>query len=815
MRLTLLCAAWVAGLAAGLAWGIPAAAVALFLAASVCLAALSRWNRWPLLLPFTLALLLLGVLRGTQASHWPDSLSPWIGAGNVQVEGVIASDPEPRGTALRFRVEARRISDANGRHKVSGDILVTAIPPLEQAGSRDGPLLQYGDLVLLEGVRKGPETASLDYRERLARQGIQALMDRPVVKVEGEGQGWPHYALAYRVRHTLADALGRVVPEPQASIAQAILFGLRRDIPADVNQAFQDTGTTHLLAVSGMNMMMVLGMALPVGAWFFGRRRNLYLLMPVALLWAYAFLCGFSPSVLRAVIMASVYLAAKATSRPYAPLPSVSLTAALMTAQSPAIIYDLSFQLSFASVMGILFLWEPLSRFLERVLERPAQVSRWPEGVRRLLVDSVAVSAAAAIATAPILAFAFQRVSLLSVPATLLAIPVIPFIMGATFAASVASLIAHSFGQFVGWSVWLPVSYLLAVVEGMAKLPFGLLHMGQIAGLLVWVSYSSIGLALILLSVGGRRWLRGWLAKPPPPKEPVNARQAMSAPLAIGLAALASAAAFAWAAAASLPDGKLHVTVLDVGQGDAVLVQTPDGQEALVDGGPDPSLLAAKLGRRLPFWDRTLELVAVSHYHQDHLAGVVEAVDRYDTAVILDNPYRPVNALSAEWQSVIQSEGAKVVQASQGQEVRLGPEVTLDVLGPPAPLWAGTESDINNNSTVLRLRYRDFSMLLTGDLAQEGEYALVVQGAELHSTVLKVGHQGSATSSSQPFVDAVRPPLAVISVGAGNSYGHPADAALARLRSLTGAGGVLTTADHGDIELTTDGHTLWVTLGRR
>jgi len=813
VRLVLLCGAWVAGVAAGLAWGIPIAALALFLAAALCLMLLTRLNGRPLLLSLALALLLFGGLRGSFASHSSTSLSPWLYAGEVQVEGVIVSDPEPLGTMLRFRLQVRRVADDDRWHEAGGDLLVTTALPQELVHMRAAPYLCYGDLVVVKGQLQQPKEASSDYREYLARRGIQALLVRPALSLQSAGHGWPHYALAYTVRRALANSLAGVLPEPHASVAQAILFGLRRDIPDDVNDAFQDTGTTHLLAVSGMNMMMVLAMALPLSVAALGRRRNFYLLLPLALLWAYAFLSGLSPSVVRAVLMASVYLAAKATRRPYAHLPAVSLAAALMTAQSPNIIYDLSFQLSFGSVIGILLLSEPLATFFRKSLAQPLRIDWWPGWLSVWLMDGAAVSLAASIATAPILVFAFQQVSFLSVLATLLALPVIPIIMATTFIAALGGMVAHWVGQFLGWGVWLPLSYLLLVVEGMAKLPFGLLHVEKFAGVLVWGSYGTLGIAAWLSLGDNRKRLRAWLGQREALEKAVRQRS-LPVPEAIGLLSMTAAVAFAWAAAASLPDGKLHVTFLDVGQGDAILIKSPDGQEALIDGGPFPQVLAAKLGQRMPFWDRALELAVISHYHEDHLAGLAEALRRYDVALVLDNPYRPEGSLAAQWQTLAQGEGAKLLDAQAGQEVRLGNDVALEVLGPPLPLFGGTESDINNNSTVLRLRYREFSLLLPGDLAREGEALLVDEGASLYSGVLKVGHHGSATSSSQRFLEAVQPLLAIVSVGEGNLYGHPTEAALTRLRSVVGDSGILTTEAHGDIELTTDGRTLWVTLGR-
>ncbi|MBI4312498.1 MAG: ComEC/Rec2 family competence protein, partial [Chloroflexi bacterium] len=652
-----------------------------------------------------------------------------------------------------------------------------------------------------------------DYREHLARQGVQALMSRPGVTLLGEGKGWPHYALAYRVRRALSGGLARSLPEPQAALAQAILLGARAAIPEDVEQAFLDTGTTHLLAISGMNMAMALGAALPFSVFLLGRRSRLYLALPLALLWAYAFVSGLSPSVVRAALMASVYLGAMALGRPYAALPSIGVAAALMTAQRPALLYDLSFQLSFTSLAGIILLWRPIAAALERLASGPLRVGRLPGRLRAWAIEGTAVSIAAVAATAPLLVFTFGRVSLLSVPATLLALPALPAIMAASFATGAASLAAPVLGQVTGWAAWVPVSYMLWVVEGMAKLPFGMVQLGGFTGLLAWASYVALALMLLLFS-GGVKRLGGWFAKRDATQAAPDTVRSLPLSQTAGVLSLALAGYLAWTAAATLPDGRLHVTILDVGQGDAILIQTPEGHHVLVDGGPSPALLGEKLGERMPFWDRSLELVALSHYHEDHLAGLVEALERYNVATVLDNPLRQEGSLAAQWRAAARAEGATLLEARAGMEVRMGDGVTVKTLWPPATLLGSGEEAVNYNSTVLRLQYGDFSLLLPGDLAQEGEAVMVDGGAGVRSSALKVGHHGSATSSGSSFLAAVRPLVAVVSVGAGNPYGHPSAEATGRIGAIVGEGRLLTTAERGDIELVTDGRSLWVRTER-
>ena len=361
MRLVVASACWVAGVYLGLQLDAPASALALFLLASVTLVPLFAIRRWSVLLPVALALLLLGALRSELPLPPGEGLKPYYGLDDVVVEGIVAEDPEVRGGTVRFRFAVDTVASGDRRQKVRGDLLVTVTPPAQLTGERQAPHIRYGDRLALRGkLDEVPVLEDFDYREYLARQGIAALMSRPEATLLDEGLGNPFLSAVYRLRNSLSRSLNRSLAEPQASLAQALLLGKRGDIPQDVTGDFRDTGTSHLLAISGLHVGVVLALILPLSAAVLGRRRNLYLLPPLGILWLYALLSGLSASVERAVIMASVYLLALALGRQRNALPALGLAAALMVALEPNALYDISFQLSFAAVAGIILLGPPL-----------------------------------------------------------------------------------------------------------------------------------------------------------------------------------------------------------------------------------------------------------------------------------------------------------------------------------------------------------------------------------------------------------------------------------------------------------------------
>jgi competence protein ComEC len=235
----------------------------------------------------------------------------------------------------------------------------------------------------------------------------------------------------------------------------------------------------------------------------------------------------------------------------------------------------------------------------------------------------------------------------------------------------------------------------------------------------------------------------------------------------------------------------------------------------LIDGGPSPQMLTRELGKRMPFWDRTIELVVLTHPHDDHLSGLVEVLKRYQVERVLYPDLDYDSPLYEEWERLIEEKDIANTAAQAGQEIELGEGVMIRVVNPQTPQLTGTEADIdtdveNNGSLVLRLDAGRVSFLFTADIMWEAEFGLIAQGAELDCTVLKVAHHGSNSSTTADFLEAANPQLAVISVGADNPYGHPGDEVLERLKTSLGEENVFRTDEDGTIEFITDGEELWL-----
>lgn len=256
---------------------------------------------------------------------------------------------------------------------------------------------------------------------------------------------------------------------------------------------------------------------------------------------------------------------------------------------------------------------------------------------------------------------------------------------------------------------------------------------------------------------------------------------------------------------AGRPDGRLHVAFLDVGQGDSIFVQTPNGRQLLIDGGRYPSDTLDQLGRQMPFWDRSLDLVIATHPDADHIAGLVEVLDRYEVSSLITNGEdEAVDATHAALLAAAAERGIPLHATQEGETILLDEAVRLDILHAGAPDQGESRNDA---SIVTRLTFGALSVLLTGDAESAAETTMLENGVALESVILKAGHHGANTSSSAPFLQAVSPQIVIISAGRDNSYGHPHAAMLGRVEAIGAT--TLRTDELGTLEMVTDGRQMW------
>lgn len=805
-------AALIAGVALGLWLDTPLPSpwpvLALGLAALAIAAGLGalRWPSGPVILA---AVLLFGVWRAEAAA--PPSL-PLVPTGSdLGATLMVADAPTPSGSRFRFRARVVA-SDAadHGSLPAGTNLLVYAPPPPELAARRAPPHLRYGDTLRLSGRLERPEPiGDFDYAAWLESQGIVAVMWAWETEAVATGGGNRALALLQHVRAALASALQRGLPAPQSGLAQALFLGIRTELPPSVKESFHTAGMSHLLAISGLHVGIVMALTLGAAQATLGRGRPLAVGAAALAVWAYAILSGLDPPVARAAIMGSLVLAQSLLGRGMHGLTALLLAAAVMLLIQPSLLSGLSFQLTFTAMAGVI-LALPLITALTAAIAAPLAAAgswpaRWSQYGLALLIASVVISTTTTLATLPLIALHFGAIPLMSVPATILAMPALPAALLGAAATALAGLVSAPLAVGLGTLTWAPLAWLMWVADAMPPLllPADWLTPTAAVG---WY----VCLALLALLASSRRLRRAAAALRRRPRWQPGRLPALlvaAAPVVI-ITALLLAAQLATTRA----DGRLHVYLLDIGQGDAILVVTPDGRQLLVDGGPDAATTLTALGPLLPAGDRSLDIVAVTHLDSDHAGGLLGVLARYDADVVLQSVATPQSALYPQWQGVLAHGDHPVATVLAGHRIALGSDVALEVLYPPADgLPPGVEPSSNNASLVLRLTYGQVSFLLTGDIESDAErYLVAAAGPGLRSDMLKVAHHGSKTSTTPAFLRSVAPRTAAISAGPDNRFGHPHPEVMTRLDSAVGRSRVFLTARDGTIEFISDGVGLWV-----
>lgn len=781
-------------------------------------------------LKLALALVLLaGVLR--YASHpvqpcWgPEDLAWHNGPADRAFDRGLAS-VTVRGAVVNYPVvkEGRQTLHLRVTELIQDGVPRPVKGLLRLKTGRGSPRFVYGQLVQARGrLTDAPVFDDFDYRAYLARKGIHSVMNSPRVEpLPGPNQGSPLLRGLYALRARAARILDRMLPEPYAALANGMLLGIEAGIPDELYEQFNRTGASHVIVISGSNVALIAGVLMAFGVRLLGRKRAL--LPTLAGIGLYALLVGGDPAVMRAALMGSLFVVAAALERQSTALVSLAAACWAMTLLNPLTLWDVGFQLSSAATAGLILFSPRLSQGLARIWPAFAEhrvgdglVARGGSLLRGLIQDGLLVTLAANLATLPLVVHYFGRLSLVSLLTNLLIAPVQPAIMlwgGAGILAGLAGLTPVA--QLLLWIPWLSLAWTVWMVRWTAALPGASLAVPGYGLSALWTTYLLLALLFWRDEIQAR-W-RAWRQRGRPPG-PLQMRSSSPSrpgtawgrrvlgPAAFG--SVAVAAVLVWSLALTQPDGRLHVTFLDIGQGDGILIQTPSGRQVLVDGGSSPQLLLSELGAAMPFWDRSLDLLVMTHPDLDHMGAQATVVERYRVGMALASGNFREHPDARPWREAMEEQGIPVREQQQDGWVDLGDGAALWVLWPPREERLSSlgleEDDKNERSLVLKLVYGQFSVLLTGDAGLASEAAMLANQAPVASQVLKVGHHGSASSTGEAFVRGVGSRISVIQVGE-NRYGHPTEEVLARLQGQW----LLRNDRHGRIHIWSDGERMWV-----
>ncbi len=769
----------------GLAW-MAAAALAVVGAALAWRRA--EW-RWPAVCLVVAALAGARLAWARPAPDDPGNIAAYTGLGTLTVEGVVAGEVDLRQEEARLRVRVEALTLRGGEVIEPKGVLLIWAPrySLGRQEAMGDPEFKYGDRVRVIGpLQAAPVFDSFDYAGYLAGRGVAALMPDAAVEFVEADQGNPLWAALLKVKARGLRVLAGSFPEPHASLLAGILLGVETGIPNDLEDAFEATGTSHIIAISGFNVAILAGLLGAATRRWLGPRRGLWLTL--AGLALYTLLVGAGASVVRAALMAGLALLAGQVGRQGHALNGLAAAAWLMTVLNPLTLWDVGFQLSAAATLGLVLYADRLEAAFLRLAERIV-----PPGTARqataLVAELLLVTLAAQITTLPLIVYYFRQLSFISVAANALVVLAQPALMISGGVALLAGLVWPALGQVAAWLAWPFTAYTIAVVEALARVPGGVLYLGAVTPALVALYYAG------LLALTAR------LDRPPAPS-PAASRHPHRAPVG-GLLLLGSAALVLWSWLLSLPpdDGRLRITVLDIGApaevrggGEAVLLQTPGGAAVLIGGGPGDLTLARALDGTLPLFTRHLDLLVIASPSDQHLGSLPGTVRRYAVGRVVLTGAPGGSTAYRVLLDRLQDQQVEIFSAVGRPTLDLGGGLALRVLADGVL------------GSVLRLEWNRFSMIIAPRVDAEAEAELVDLGLAQPATALLLARSGSAAATSDAWLRAINPYVTLISAGAGQP-GAAAPEVLARLAGRT----VLRTDLHGDIRIETDGVQLWVT----
>lgn len=706
----------------------------------------------------------------------------------LRIEGELREDAAATGNGYSLSLAVDTVMEGGRRRRAEGGVQLTVFGSLAQKRATDwraGRRVQAPAQLRRPTVYRNPGVA--DNRMALARRGtvlVGSVKSGALVEVTQRGTWVAELAAWCRseVRRTVGDSVGRW-NDRSAAIVTAILIGDRAGLDAEVRERLQQAGTYHVIAISGGNIAILAGLSV-VLLRLAGIGSRATCAGTAVVLISYAGLVGGGASVSRATLMAVTYLLARLGDHRGPALNALAVSLSILLVVEPLTVFDPALALTAGATLGILV---GSGRLGKRLPARP-----WLRAPATLGLASLA----AELALVPVAALAFSRVTFAGLALNFVAIPLMTVAQVAGMAALPLLAISGPAGRVAGFVAHLGAS--------------GLVESAKLVDAAPWLAFRvpPPGWWAVGAYYGGwLAWLWSSVSRGTPAR--VSAMQAFIRCAGVACVALSGLWILICPAllASARGNGRLQVTFLDVGQADAVLVRWPGGRSMLVDAGGFRSASAFDIGSRVvapALWAlgvRRLDVLAISHGDPDHVGGALSVVRDFAPREVWEGVPVPPDASMRALRRGAERAGAWWRTLSVGHAMEID-GVTVRVWHPPPPDWE-RQRVRNDDSLVLELTFKRVSVLLPGDISREVERALAPRLAPSGLRILKVPHHGSSSSSSALFLGAVRPDLAVLTVGRGTFVAREV------LAAYRAAGATLFRTDRdGAVTIETDGETV-------
>lgn len=764
--------AYSAGIVLGKYLNIPLWWSAIFLAVFIFISFFALFRKHSVSFLIIIVVFLSGWVAFQIKSLPPQNdISAFVDRGYLSIIGTI--DDAPRKKCFPLKVE--KVFQAGREFSISGKIYVF-LP--EVAG------LEYGNRIKVRGRVEERQSFS---NPLLAAGRKSYSINAFFYEQLSDGRGHPLKRAALWFSQRFNTVLDKILPQKEASLLGSILLGgAVSPLPEEMKDTYRKAGLIHLLVVSGTQVSILIGICLAITKsmglplWLSVVFTSLFNLLLVIV-------TGAGASILRAAVMGEITLVGMLFDRQKDFYTALALSALLLLFFDPLVLFDIGFQLSFAATWALVYIVPVLEKKMPALL---------------------ATTLAPILATSPLIAFNFSQVSWGGIISNLLILPWVEFLVILGFSATLLGFIFLPLAQLFGNTIGLMLELMENIAQTIAALPGVCFYIKAPPIVYIFGYYLALVISIELFKREGKI---------------IFTRKRLA------FALLLIFSIFIWGrsfSAASLGGEQMTVTFLDVGQGDCALIEMPDGKTVLIDGGgvernedirrsedqmgnirgPEDQVKKDKVGEKVvvPFLQRKginkLDLVILTHPHLDHLGGLISVLEKIKVDQVLDNGEIYASRAYQRFRALVNANKIKYGTAMAGQIINFGGKIKGYIYNPAFPPLGDTNSD----SIVMRLVFGNISFLFTGDAEKPAEERMLQSSsADLRATVLKVGHHGSRTSTTDDFLKAVAPQLAVISVGKHNRYRHPAPSTVMRLRDF----GIKTyrTDENGAIEIKTNG----------
>jgi len=733
-------------------------------------ARLASLNIW--LIAALFIALFLGAMRYQQTIHKITLADvSWYNDRNYEmlVTGTLIDPPDYRDAYTNLRLNVTQINNGQKFFNVSG--LLLAHVPIDQ-------IYEYGDELRLRGqLQTPPQDEDFSYQDYLARQGILSYMPTSEATLLPGNDGNPISRAIYTFKDKALDNIYRLFPDPEASVLASMLLGINGGLSDPIQQAFRDTGTAYVIAVSGFKISILAGVFVTLFSRVFGVRRGT--LLAVLGIAFYTFLVGANDAAVRAALMVTLALIAEQIGRRTQGLNTLAFVAALMALWNPLVLWDAGFQISFFATLGLILYLEPLQRTTENLLAR--YFPQWnAQEVIKYVLYYFLLTLAVQLTTLPIMAYQFKQIPLIALIANPSITPAQPAVMILGGSAILLSLILFPLGQLAAWFAWPLTAYTIRIVELFERVPHGTIPLGNFSPAFI-VLYFAV---LLALTFAGSRIKEFFVS--------LYQRYKSLSAITV-LVALLVCAVLSWRVVANTSDGKLHIAFLDVGSADAALIQTPSGRHILINGGPTASSLSDALGERISLLNRNLDWLIIASTNENEIASLPRVLLRYQPANVLWSGNQEASFSSRQLSGWLAQQSIPVTLTKAGQTLDLGSGAMLKVL------------DVSPLGSTILIEWNGFRALLP--IGENFDTLTNLQNGKTVGsvTVLLLSQSGYAPLTPPEWIQNLNPQLVVLSVAAGDPSGLPDQDTLDALTSYS----LLRTDRNGWIEIITDGRQMW------